>query len=299
MIALNRRRYMGGGDKYLKFVDPEVWRICCLAWGNYYQYEITDNGNDTVKIVTKFISKSYKTMVINQTISIRNNVDNSQGTHTAGTFNEPIGITLKQIQSVQHLYNINGYDTKFSNNTTIVHFPELQYFTGLTKIDDRSFKGCTNLEDIIIPANVTSYGDNCFEDCTKLDSIQVNGTVTSIGIRAFSRCSSLKTFTIQEGTTNLLYSTFSFCISLESVSIPSTLTRIQNYVFGSCSSLRTIIMLPTTPPTMTYTGSNFWIAGAPSDVKCYVPDNSLEDYKTANIWSTMATKIYPLSELPT
>ena len=71
--------------------------------------------------------------------------------------------------------------------TGITTFDELVYFTGLTRIEDGAFAGCTELTSITIPENIVSIGDNAFNGCTNLESITVmSETPPSIGTDAFA-----------------------------------------------------------------------------------------------------------------
>ena len=71
--------------------------------------------------------------------------------------------------------------------TGITTFDELVYFTGLTRIDDGAFAGCTELTSITIPENIESIGDNAFKGCTNLQSITVTSeTPAKIGTDAFA-----------------------------------------------------------------------------------------------------------------
>ena len=55
--------------------------------------------------------------------------------------------------------------------TDITTFDELVYFTGLTRIEEGAFAGCTKLTSITIPENIVAIGDNAFNGCTSLESI--------------------------------------------------------------------------------------------------------------------------------
>ena len=71
--------------------------------------------------------------------------------------------------------------------TGITTFDELVYFTGLTRIEDGAFAGCTELTSVTIPENIVSIGDNAFNGCTNLESITVmSETPPSIGTDAFA-----------------------------------------------------------------------------------------------------------------
>ena len=71
--------------------------------------------------------------------------------------------------------------------TGITTFDELVYFTGLTKIEDGAFAGCTELTSVIIPETVESIGADAFNGCTNLTSITVvSETPPAIGMDAFA-----------------------------------------------------------------------------------------------------------------
>ena len=48
---------------------------------------------------------------------------------------------------------------------TITSFNELQYFTGLTSIENSAFSRCSGLTSVTIPTNVTSIGSLAFYGC--------------------------------------------------------------------------------------------------------------------------------------
>ena len=97
--------------------------------------------------------------------------------------------------------------------TEISSFEELEYFIGLTSIDDNSFEMCCLLESIDFPNSVTSIGSNAFAGCSSLTSIEFPNSVTFIGDFAFSGC-----------------------CSLTSIEIPSSVTSLGNYPFIGCST---------------------------------------------------------------
>lgn len=71
--------------------------------------------------------------------------------------------------------------------TGITSFDELVFFTGLTRIEEGTFAGCTELNSIIIPENIADIGDNAFNGCTNLQSITVTSTTPPvIGEDAFA-----------------------------------------------------------------------------------------------------------------
>lgn len=79
--------------------------------------------------------------------------------------------------------------------------------------------------------------------------------------------------------------------TLKHASIPSSVTSMTR-PFGYCRQLVRVICYRTTPPTV---GSPILGANVPSTVKIYVPDESVESYKTS--WSSYSSRIFPMSEL--
>lgn len=78
--------------------------------------------------------------------------------------------------------------------------------------------------------------------------------------------------------------------AVEEFFIPETVTSIGRYAFISLVNLNFIVCNPTIPPTL-----NSNAALNSSNCPIYVPDASVEAYKTATNWSTYADRIYPMS----
>ena len=72
------------------------------------------------------------------------------------------------------------------------------------------------------------------------------------------------------------------------VEMDTGITSIQSNAFNYANALDTIIVRNTTPP--------FISAKINSTAKIYVPDESVDAYKTTGNWSSKASQIYPLSE---
>ena len=91
------------------------------------------------------------------------------------------------------------------------------------------------------------------------------------------------------GITTIPYRAFARCDNLIEMYAPPQITSCGTYIIGWSSKCKTLFFLPTTPPTIsssTFNNSNV--------ATIYVPDDSVEAYKTA--WSGQASKIKPLSE---
>ena len=178
-----------------------------------------------------------------------------------------------------------------------------KYYT-VTAIGDYAFKDCSNIETLVLPSTITRFGYCAFYNCTRLSSInmpenlqsidtyafyhcrqlgnvKIPATVTWIGTYAFCACSSLTEFSIPSNVTSIAYGTFYDCTNLATVSIGSSVQNIANMAFYHCSSLTKIICNASTPPncqSTTFDDSHY------SSVQLFVPQNSLNAYKSANYW---------------
>lgn len=85
----------------------------------------------------------------------------------------------------------------FQDNTTITSFPEFQYFTGMSNITEKAFSNCSNLQNIIIPNNVTEIKNRAFLNCTSLSSVYLPQSCKTLGQGVFMGCSNIR-FTTED-----------------------------------------------------------------------------------------------------
>ena len=116
----------------------------------------------------------------------------------------------------------------------------------------------TEITDLVIPKGPTSISDYAFYNCSGLKSVTIGNSVTEIGKHAFYNCS-----------------------SLESVTIGNSVTKIGSWAFSGCNALATLYSLNTTPPSV---DSNNFTNNQYMTLNVFVPQLSLEDYKSANVW---------------
>ena len=128
----------------------------------------------------------------------------------------------------------------FKNNSTITSFDELQYFTGLTTIGERSFYFCTELTSVNLPNGITGIDDFALAACSSLESIEIPNTVTTIGNYAFYNCTSLSSIDIPITVTSIGQSAFYNNQSVTSVEIPASVVSIGQEAFSSCKLLEQI-----------------------------------------------------------
>lgn len=167
----------------------------------------------------------------------------------------------------------------------------------ITTIRDYAFYGNTTLTTIDLP-NITSLGNYVFYNCSALTSVDLPN-VTTIRDYVFYGCKNVTSVNLPNATTigpNVFYK----CSSLTSVNLPNV-TSLSYGTFYNCSSLTTVILsLTTNVCTLSNTDAfkNTPIANSTTEGFIYVPDELVEDYKVATNWSTYASKIKPISELP-
>ena len=150
--------------------------------------------------------------------------------------------------------------------------------SGVTSIEDYTFRDCKSLCEITIPSSVTSIGNNAFSSCSNLQEINVTESnkfyraidsvlytkdlktiicypqgkkdvkfvtplgVTSIGDFAFSHCSNLREITMPPGVTSIGDDAFNSCRNLQKITLPSGMTSIGDGAFGGCNNLREITL---------------------------------------------------------
>ena len=82
---------------------------------------------------------------------------------------------------------VNTVGKVFYEKQGISSFNELQYFTGLTIIEEEAFRECS-LESVSIPASVKTIGEKAFMQCPNLSEVSLPEGVTWIDEEAFSAC---------------------------------------------------------------------------------------------------------------
>lgn len=244
-----------------------------------------------------------------------------------GVSSDGVGITKEDAAAVTSIA------TWFLNNTTITSFNELKYFTSLTEVSPKNdggygasaFRGASSLREVTIPASVTRIGSQCFGKCTSLEKVtfEANGNIREINANAFSECSALsievdfpalqilganafgkcaKLTKVKSlgsvaelygsATTGMTQGEFYGCASASEITLPSSLTLIGINCFRNCYALERIICRATTPPSL----ANVSAFTNTNNCPIYVPDASLEAYKTATNWSSYASRIKGISE---
>lgn len=189
-------------------------------------------------------------------------------------------------------------------------------------LNQACFRNCTSLHDVI-------FGQNCvidqwaFYGCSSLTSVDLSG-VTDIGAEAFADCKVENIiipnsvthirngFLVNDGTKSITFEQDGVSplvlegitggykpgvfrlIPSQKIVFPERLSELKNNALG-CTAAMTYVFTSTTPPSVTGNGQ---ITTDITNSKIYVPDSALADYKAATGFSSYASYIYPVSELP-
>ena len=101
----------------------------------------------------------------------------------------------------------------------------------LTKMSDTkvpkygTFRECTSLKSVTMPANLEMIGSYCFLDCTALTTVILNDKLTSIGDYAFNGCTALKSIKFPDSLTSIGLSSFEGCTDLTTVTYGMGMTE--------------------------------------------------------------------------
>lgn len=127
---------------------------------------------------------------------------------------------------------------------------------------------CHKLKRVVFPNNVTAFNGGGMAGYSLIERL-ILPDIPSIGTMAFRNCNAL------------LY-----------VKLRSSIKEIKGYAFY-CANIRTVIIEAIVPPTIdttTFTTSKGF------NGYFYVPNDSVEAYKSATNWASYADKIKPISE---
>lgn len=324
----NRLTLIMEGEAAIRFIDPVVFSICLPLWDTDKDGYISETE---AKVINRFTQGAFNGQ---EGIISLDDLDKLAGYiyHASDFKNMPnlitatTGVWINLTSGLPYTFTsnyancpklerikINEIITSISKGAfrDDVSLKTIIFGGNETKIENQAFMGCTSLEHIELPSNVTELEYGAFRNCSALNSINL-GNIIILGSACFADCSNLNidvnmpnlegeiyqafsssgivSVTDLGNITSVTYFAFGHCPNLRYVIFPETLTSIGNAVFYNSSKLEYVICHATTPPTLdgsTFNGTSCLI---------YVPDDSLNTYKTANDWSRFASRIKPISE---
>lgn len=115
--------------------------------------------------------------------------------------------------------------------------------SGMTKINNPGFTGCTHLTSVTLPETLKIIGGKAFQGCSSLKSIIIPNSVTSISDSAFDSCTALTYVKLPDGIKELDASTFRDCTALPTVTVPASVATIDKTCFQNCTALAEITLL--------------------------------------------------------
>ena len=180
---------------------------------------------------------------------------------------------------VQNKNNTGNYNVVATANTGAGAYDKVEVGDGITPAQAAAVSSLgtafrynrviTKVNELHFFTRLTSIANQAFQDCQNLAEIDIPNFITTLG-----------NFTFQ--STNLA-----------NVVLPASVASIGDSCFRDNQSrnrLQTLTMYRTTPPTLASTNA----FSGQSAAKFYVPADSVNAYKTANNWSSYASRIYAI-----
>ncbi|MBE6587065.1 MAG: hypothetical protein E7647_01465 [Ruminococcaceae bacterium] len=186
---------------------------------------------------------------------------------------------MKSVALNEGISSIKSYAFADCTSLLSIYIP-----SSLAYIDERTFSGCTSLNNVTIAEGITSIKSCAFISCKNLTSITIPSSVNSIESYAFQYCDNLKSVTLNEGLNSIGYEAFSSCDSLSSVSIPASVNSIGSYAFEYCDNLKSITFRGEAPTISSNAFKNVTaIVYYPSN-NLYWTDDVMNDYGGNLTW---------------
>lgn len=241
----------------------------------------------------------------------------------------PEGVTSIELQAFENCQDLEsvtlpqslkelGYHVFANSGLTSLVIPE-----GITYLPQGTFNGCKNLETVTLPTTLETIEYNAFSN-SGLTSIFIPKGVTNISSTSFNYCGKLSTISVSDenttydsrnncnaiiqtatnqilrGTSNTIIpntatsigdNAFNDINSLTSIVIPESVTSIGLYAFYGCNSLAEVVCKAKVAPQLK---SEAFSNDILSKATLYVPEESVESYKTDGEWK----KISDIQPLP-
>lgn len=194
-------------------------------------------------------------------------------------------------------------------------------FTKVTSLGERVFEEVNGIGDVELPLCSGSLV-RVFSWCNSITSIKNTPLITEIsGVdsgwnSAFSWMEELDTLDLSLATqvTTIVRGFVRNCPMLRIIKLPSTITSINAMQFLDLTNgvssyhgrsyqtfygnLKALVLPCTTPPSVDQSDGTVDLTLF-TNLSIYVPDASVNSYKTAQFWSTVASKFKPLSQFAT
>ena len=189
-----------------------------------------------------------------------------------------------------------------------------------TEIPDRSFEGCSALEELIfqdvgtvmddgvltIPSQVTAIGEGAFSQCEGIRQVTLPASVTELGYEAFSLCTGIESFSVAEDNPNYSSDKWGVLFSKDRseliqypssriwpyYNVPDETKVIDEYAFYACGNLVNLY-IPETVSDMEYRS----VYQCPGVTLCVKLDSPADDYAGENDLTAWYIENYTLQGL--
>lgn len=290
---------------YIIFADPEVARICAENWGDGTGITLEQaaavtsvgtvfKGNATITSFNEF-GKFTKAQAVpanafNGCTSLgRIDLGNVTSLGASALYNcSALEIDDLAMPNLTNLGQNAFYGVKIKKISNLGKITALPAASSAT----HNFGDKSVLEEVALPIGITKIGVYAFLNYTLLTGNFNLLSVTIIGGSAFQNTAITSIMLPLVNT--ISWNAFTDCKKLKFVKIGDSIEKIEAAAFQNCISLENVIIENTTPPTLSgtaFTNTN--------NCLIYVPDASVEAYKTATNWSSYASRIFPISQLST
>ena len=199
----------------------------------------------------------------------------------------------------QYLEYING-DNKILPNVSYCQNKDEVHYNPLNVVRNDIISYYTYNYEKLSMLNADNFNvaivSHTFDQNERFGVIEFEDDVTTIGYSAFSG-TPITSIKIPNTVTTIGNQAFKSCGLLHSIILPENITSIGSMAFIDCPNLASVTIKATTPPSLTQVapGAYATFNNNASGRKIYVPEESLDAYRSAPGWISYAGSIEPIS----
>ena len=169
---------------------------------------------------------------------------------------------------------------------------------GVTSIGNYAFTSwTTNNQPLVIPNSIASISDYAFSNWQSNNQpLVIPNSVTSIGVQAFFNWrANNQPLVIPDSVTSIgVQAFYNWSSNDQPLVIPNSVTSIGVQAFYNWNLVPYVEIKAVIPPSL----SSYTAFANQNNAPIYVPDESVNAYKTATNWVDLASRIFPISEKP-
>jgi hypothetical protein len=198
-------------------------------------FGMTTRSTTSNKLITAAaesdVEEDEDVVIANRQISLTVNEMGTIGESMFADFTDLKSFTLNKF-STSGYHIVNGSDG--------VSVADRVYVEPQTTVAKNAFYGCTYLQTVSLPDDVTEIDDYAFAGCGRLQAFTLPTNVESIGYMSFGFCKNLTKVTFGKNLTDIGTGAFVGCIRLEAIDIPANVEKIDVGAFYGCNRVSNI-----------------------------------------------------------